>query len=298
MTRRPPFACAALSSLAMVLGACSPPAEEPAPAPAPAPAPVPAPLDAVAYACESGRTVSVRYPDAETATLTYEGRTLTLKSTAAAPAAETGARYAGEGLEWWTAVRDGQETAALRRAGPNAQVGAVVLERCARPAAGSGGTTPGTQPVLAPCKGDQLRLTSAGGDAGAGNRVAVLGVQNTGAQPCGLTGYPTVTLLDGQGKALGVRAEQNPGGYFRNGEPPSPVELRPQGRAYFDLAWSVIPHEGEGETTCPSASRIRITAPGDTTALTLTQPFTPCGGRVRVSPFRPTESDVAPPASV
>lgn len=295
MSRRPQFAYAALSSLAVVLAACSPPAEEAAPVPTPTPAPTaPAPLDAVAYACESGRTVSVRYPDADTATLAYEGRTLTLKRTPAA----SGARYAGEGLEWWTAVRDGQETAALRRAGPNDQVGAVVLERCARPAAGSGGTAPGTQPVLAPCKGDQLRLTSAGGDAGAGNRVAVLAVQNTGAQPCGLTGYPTVTLLDGQGKTLSVRAEQNPGSYFRNGQPPSPVELRPQGRAWFDLAWSIVPHEGEGETTCPSATRIRITAPGDTTAMTLTQPFTPCGGRVRVSPFRPTESDVAPPASV
>ena len=31
----------------------------------------------------------------------------------------------------------------------------------------------------------------------------------------------------------------------------------------------------------------RMIAPGDTSPVTLEQTFTPCGGRIRVSPFRP-----------
>ena len=304
MIASPVRVAAATTAIAALLAACSPPAEEPAPAPMPEATPAPTTTDirAVSYACESGRTVAVRYPDAQSAVLTYGGREVTLKTATSA----SGARYAGEGLEWWTANRDGQETATLRRLGPNQDVGVAVLERCARPASspnqplpGPGTPTPapgGVLPVSTPCKGGQLRLTNEGGDAGMGNRVAVLGIQNTGAQPCSLTGYPTVTLLDSKGQALSVRADQNPGNYFRGNTAPTPVELRPQTRAYFDLAWNVVPHEGQGETTCPSAARIRMTVPGDAAAVTLAQTFTPCGGRVRVSPFRPVEADTPPTA--
>lgn len=306
MIASPVRAAAATTGIAALLAACSPPAEEAAPAPPQDVTGVPATTDsqAVSYACESGRTVAVRYPDAQSAVLTYDGRAVTLKTATSA----SGARYAGEGLEWWTANRDGQETATLRRLGPNQDVGVAVLERCARPASfpaqplpGPGTPTPapgGVMPVSAPCKGGQLRLTNEGGDAGMGNRVAVLGIQNTGAQPCSLTGYPTVTLLDSKGQALAVRADQNPGNYFHSNTAPAPVELRPQTRAYFDLAWNVVPHEGQGETTCPSTARVRLTVPGDVAPVSLAQTFTPCGGRVRVSPFRPVEADTPPSAAL
>ncbi|RZJ19675.1 MAG: DUF4232 domain-containing protein [Brevundimonas sp.] len=306
MIASPVRAAAATMAIAALMAACSPPADEPVPAPEPYVTPVPTTADsqAVSYACESGRTVAVRYPDARSAVLTYDGRAVTLKTATSA----SGARYAGEGLEWWTANRDGQETATLRRLGPNQDVGVAVLERCARPASspaqplpGPGTPTPApgsVMPVSAPCKGGQLRLTNEGGDAGMGNRVAVLGIQNTGAQPCSLTGYPTVTLLDSKGQALAVRADQNPGNYFHSNTAPEPVELRPQTRAYFDLAWNVVPHEGQGETICPSTARVRLTVPGDAAPVSLAQTFTPCGGRVRVSPFRPVEADTPPSAAL
>ena len=85
----------------------------------------------------------------------------------------------------------------------------------------------------------------------------------------------------------GVRAVQAPRSYLAEGRAPTPVEIRPQQAAWFDLAWTVIPHEDKGETTCPSAKTVRVTAPGAATAIALPLAFTPCGGQVEVSPLRP-----------
>lgn len=294
-------ASAALSVLAVV--ACSPGAETP-PAPVtPSPVPVGTPAPPVSYACESGQAIAVAYPDTATALLTYQSRSYTLRIVQSA----SGARYAGSGLEWWSATRDGSESATLSRLGPNEDVGVAVLERCSRPSSGPvvPGPVPGplpapasVLPVAAPCRGPQLKLSVDGGDAGAGNRVSILGVQNIGTRACSLTGYPAVVLQDRQGRDLtAIRADQNPGSYFRPGQAPTPVELAPQGKAYFDMAWNVVPNEGNGETACPSATRIRMTAPDDTSPVSLAQSFTPCGGRIRVSPFRPVAEPLPEPVA-
>ena len=75
MIASPVRVAAATTAIAALLAACSPPAEEPAPAPMPETIPAPTTTDirAVSYACESGRTVAVRYPDAQSAVLTYDG---------------------------------------------------------------------------------------------------------------------------------------------------------------------------------------------------------------------------------
>lgn len=299
--RRTRSACTAVSVLALfAAAACSPETETP-PAPVtPSPAPAGTTAPPVSYACESGQSVTVAYPDTATAQLTYRGQSYTLRTVQSA----SGARYAGSGLEWWSATRDGSESATLSRLGPNEDVGVAVLERCSRPSSGpvAPGPAPGQQPApggvlpaSAPCRGPQLKLSADGGDAGAGNRVSILGVQNVGAQACSLTGYPTVVLQDRQGRNLtAIRSEQTLGSYFRQGQAPTPVELAPQGKAYFDIAWNVVPNEGNGEQTCPAAVRVRMTAPGDTSPVSLAQTLTPCGGRIRVSPFRP----VAEPAPI
>ncbi len=312
-----PNPVAVLFAAAGALGACT---QETAPPPkavetAPAAAPVAPPAPPIGYACESGKTVTVQYPDTATAQIAYQNQTYVLRL---APAA-SGARYAGSGLEWWTANRDGQESATLSRLGPNDDVGIAVLERCTRPSSGPlppggapgdvaggqpggvlppAGTTPGLTPA-APCRNSQLRLSNDGGDAGAGNRVLVVGVQNTGAQPCSLTGYPTVTLQDARGRNLtAVRSDPVPGPYYAGGRAPAPVNLPVRGKAFFDIAWSAMPHEAQGERTCPSAARLRVSAPGDPAApATLDAPLAPCGGRIQVSPVRPTASSVAPTAA-
>ena len=294
-------ATATLFAIAAVLAGCTP---EPAPPKAEGPvleaAATEPGIATVGYACESGRVVSARYPDLDTVQIDYEGKTSTLKVARSA----SGARYAGGGLEWWTATRDGQESATLSRIGPNDQVGTAVLERCSRPTAGSV-VAPGPAPVVVPvpastgvggttCKGPQLRLSAEGGDAGMGNRVAIIGVTNTGTRSCVLSGYPTVTLQDARNRDLTtIRADQSPGSYLRTNEAPAPVTLQPQGKGYFDMAWNVVPNEGNGETTCPSAARLRMTVPDDTAVITLGQAFTPCGGRIRISPFR-SEAEPTP----
>lgn len=300
--RRIRFACTAVSVLALFAAACTPETENP-PAPVtPSPAPPGPTAPPVSYACESGQSVTVAYPDTATAQLTYRGQSYTLRTVQSA----SGARYAGSGLEWWSATRDGSESATLSRLGPNEDVGVAVLERCSRPSSGpvAPGPVPGQQPApggvlpaSAPCRGPQLKLSADGGDAGAGNRVSVFGVQNVGAQACSLTGYPTVVLQDRQGRNLtAIRSEQTLGNYFRQGQAPAPVELAPQGKAFFDIAWNVVPNEGNGEQACPAATRVRMTAPGDTSPVSLTQTLTPCGGRIRVSPFRPVAEPTPVPA--
>jgi hypothetical protein len=295
---------ALISTLALIAAAgCSPEAESP-PAPVtPSPAPTGPVAPPISYACESGQAVSVSYPDTATAQLTWKAQTYALRMVQTA----SGARFTGSGMEWRITTRDGTEGATLSRLGPNDDVGIAVLERCSRPSSAPvapgpvdplrplpGGPLPPVTPPAAPCRGPQLKLSPEGGDAGMGNRVAIIGVQNVGTQVCSLNGYPTVILQDRQGRSLtAVRSEQSPGSYLRVGQPPSPVTLAPQGKAFFDVAWNVVPDESQGQTTCPAATRIRVTAPGDTAPVSLDQAFSPCGGRVRISPFR-SEAEPAP----
>lgn len=278
-------AVALLSCLGLTAAACS---QEPATAPsAPIEAAAGPPAAAVGYACESGKVVTATYPDTETARVSYDGRDYDLTSAVSA----SGARYVGQGLEWWTASRNGQESGTLSRLAPNNTTGGTIIERCSRPV-----------PVLAPspeapCVGTNLRLSVEGGDAGMGNRVTTLALQNVGTQACSLTGYPTVTLADANGGALAtVKAVQEPGNYFAKGTVPTAVSLAPQAKAYFDLAWNVVPHESEGEKTCPEAKTLRLTTPGDTALVSLPLTLTACGRQIRVGPFRPASEASASPA--
>jgi membrane-bound inhibitor of C-type lysozyme len=290
----------AFVAIAALVGASACSQGEPEPTAAP-PEPQAAPASnapSVGYACESGATLQVRYADSDNAQLAYKTQTYALRSVQAA----SGARYVGDGVEWWTATRDGQESGTLSRLGPDGTTGVAVLERCSRPIAGAGaGMTPGPVPTLgqtptpapggvlpasAPCKGPQLKLAAGDGDAGAGNRVRNFSFQNIGSQACSLTGYPGVTLMDARGRAVSsIRADQSPGSYFRQGQAPTPVELAPQAKAYFEVAWNVVPDETM-QKTCPSVATLRATAPDDTASVSLPFEFQPCGGKIRVSPIR------------
>ena len=302
MSIRKPVLCAA-AVFAFGLNACE---REAQPAPPPA-NPVPPVAEAAPvtarYVCDSGLTVGAAYPDPESAQVTWRDQVRVLRS---API-PSGARYIDEGVEWTLSTRDNVETGILTRV---ASAGGEVLETCRRTLpvvvtappvtdAAQAKTTPqaapgGVLPASAPCKGGQLALSADGGDAGMGNRVAIIGVRNTGTEACSLTGYPAVTVQDRQNRNLtAIRSETSPGSYLRQNQAPAPVNLAPNAKAFFDIAWNVVPNEGQGQTTCPSVTRVRATVPGDGTVLTLAQAFTPCGGRVRISPFR-SEAEPAP----
>lgn len=272
----------ALSLIPVLVAACSrEDAQPPQPVEASPSRSAPA-TPAVGYACESGQTVSVAYGADETARLTYQGRAYDLRL---APSA-SGARYTGSGLEWWSASRDGQESATLSRLGPNEQVGSAVLERCGRPTSGGGdgsGEPTGMVAVTSVCRTEDLSARIVGGDAGAGNRGAVIELTNTGDGPCSLSGYPAVQAQDAQGRALtALRVEERTGGYFRPGETPGPVSLTPEGKAFFDVTWNVV----EGQGPCARVARLAITIGEDRTPLLLSTEFQPCGGRIGVTPFR------------
>lgn len=283
-----------LTAAALVLTACSPPEEETPVAPVGPSATQPAPSTepVVGYACESGQTVNVQYIDEATARISYKGATADLRLTPSG----SGARYSGAEWEWWSASRDGQEQATLGRVGPNPEVGVTILERCTRPT--SGGSAPGPQPTGpglpgaapvagAPCRGPQLQLAAEASDAGVGNRETVFSLRNVGTQACTLQGHVGLTLQDAQGNTLtAVRTERiaADGGLFT--DTAEVIGLPPQGRAYFALRWSVVPNEAKGQRTCPTATRVSVTAPGDTSPVVGAQTLTPCGDRVRITVLR------------
>lgn len=290
-------------TMILTLAACQQEAPTPPTAPAePTPGPTPTGGAPVSYQCEGGQTVTARYPDSNTAVVTWEGRDATLIIAQSA----SGARYVGEGLEWWTASRGGEETGLLSRGG-GVQPATDLITRCSRPAEASPQLAAMSLPAgSAPaCMASNLRLTRAGGDAGAGNRVLVLGLRNAGPATCAVIGYPTVRLLDGAGEPITtVRSENTPSNYFRTEDQPAVVTLASSGEgseAYFDIASSAIPAEYLGETECPDAAQVEVRLPGAETALTLASPITPCGRRIRVSPFRaaaePGIQSAAPAAS-
>jgi len=74
--------------------------QEPASAPAHAPAsgPAKAAADATTYYCDDGRTVRARYHAPGAATVSVDGEAHAMKTAISA----SGARYVGDGLQWWT----------------------------------------------------------------------------------------------------------------------------------------------------------------------------------------------------
>lgn len=267
------------------LAACSgDQADPPEPVEAPVPDEAPATGVAIAYDCASGRSLSVIYATDRTAALTYEGRSYRLRPVTSG----SGARYTGEELEWWSASRDGREEGRLSRLDAEGRPQGIELERCVRKGQP---LTPASNPqsmATAPaCAGPQLALEVESSDAGAGNRGMILSLRNAGTGTCSVTGYPGVTLRDGEGRPV-VAIRADPWITGDPDEPPRPVELSPGASAFFDIGWNVVPHESEGETRCPVVQGLRVTAPGDTAPLTVDQEMTVCGGRIKVGPLRAT----------
>lgn len=298
MTTRTTLSILSVSCLALTLSACSreaaappEPVEDAAVAEAP-------PAPRVSYACESGRSLNVRYLDSLSAEVEYQDQAYVLRIARSA----SGARYAGSGLEWWTAARGDTEHATLSRLGPDEEIGSTVLERCSRPASTvlppaapgeaedeadetAGVTVTNGAP---PCRGPALSLARESTEGAAGSRFVTLSLTNEGTTPCSLTGHPGLELRDGQGRPLSaMRVVREAGGYYSGDREPGPVTLAPGARAWFDLAYSALPHEDIGETRCPTVARVVARAPGDSADIPLDLELQPCGRQVRVTPVRP-----------
>lgn len=62
------------------------------------------------YQCDDGERFEVAYPNQESAILNYRGQLFLLKSAISA----SGARYTGEGLQWWTKGEEGSLSPLLK----------------------------------------------------------------------------------------------------------------------------------------------------------------------------------------
>jgi hypothetical protein len=141
------------------------------------------------------------------------------------------------------------------------------------------------------CTNAQLDVGFVRAEGAAGTILDVLQLTNISASTCILNGYVTVHMLDAVDAPMPT-VDIPGGGIFANWPGPSPVALAPGASAPFGIAWSDVPTGSE--TTCPQASSLNVTPPGQTDPLNIALPsLAPCNaGRINVGPLRPPGSAI------
>ena len=127
------------------------------------------------------------------------------------------------------------------------------------------------------CHTDQLSFTYT--TNGAAGTILIDGeLTNRSQATCGLYGYPGLGLLDSHGAALPTSALRSRGSVI-----PAVAErlvvLAPGGKADFYAAFSDVDPQ-----PCPLAAKLEVTPPNAYMHLTADAGFTPCRGRIHVSP--------------
>ena len=113
----------------------------------------------------------------------------------------------------------------------------------------------------------------------------VIELANTG-QPCTVSGYLGLRLLDDHGAPMPTRVDK-----LQDGTSVRPVMVAGGGRAYATLVWQK--YEGQGTTCPPYPAILAVSLPGQ--AATVTAPWftgisaSACDGALRVSALRPTQ---------
>ena len=123
---------AALALAAFALVACGRTEQQPAKTAEKTPAPV---APTASYVCDDGRTIRASYPDSDTAIVEVDGRTRTLKIAISA----SGARYTGDGLQWWT---KGVDQGQLSPLAPGEDIATVQGVNCKAPDASTAPVSP------------------------------------------------------------------------------------------------------------------------------------------------------------
>ena len=137
-------------------------------------------------------------------------------------------------------------------------------------------TTTAVKPASAACSGDRLSGAFAGvpGSAGAGHIVYRLTVKNTASSPCYVSGLPQVQLLGTTGNALPTSVSPAQPGTGTAAK----ISLQPGDSATADAQFSPDVN-GTGDSTSgqcqPTATVLRVTAPGGGTIDAPIQPPTP-----------------------
>jgi Protein of unknown function (DUF4232) len=137
-------------------------------------------------------------------------------------------------------------------------------------------TTTSVKPASAACSGDRLSGAFAGvpGSAGAGHIVYRLTVKNVGSSACYVSGLPQVQLLGTTGNALPTSVSPAQPGTGTAAK----ISLQPGDSATADAQFSPDVN-GTGDSTSgqcqPTATVLRVTAPGGGTLDAPIQPPTP-----------------------
>ncbi|MGZ3100126.1 DUF4232 domain-containing protein [Streptomyces sp. H72] len=144
------------------------------------------------------------------------------------------------------------------------------------------------------CPPSGLRLTADEGDAAMGLRVVGLHLENCGARPYSVEGYPVLQLLDEElAPVEGIEILRGTGGIPMAGgdEPVRPVTLRPGESAAASMAWRNTTQAGEAVTVpyvrvrAASGSDPVVVAPGLDLGTT---------GELGVGPWRKDETAAVP----
>lgn len=128
------------------------------------------------------------------------------------------------------------------------------------------------------CHAAGLTVAEADNGAAAGSLSARVTFTNTSGATCTLSGYPGMQMLDAQGNALPTTVHRG----AASSVPPVPertVTLVPGAMASFVAGWADA--TGYSGDTCPTSTRVEITAPNDYTSITIAWAIAPYGGTVQ-----------------
>jgi len=130
--------------------------------------------------------------------------------------------------------------------------------------------SPSSSPTVSGCTSANLTLAFAPATGGgtAGTNYYDLALTNKGTVTCTLQGFPTVKLLNSAGTAVGTAQA--------NGTAGSAVSLAPGGSAY--AAVGVVDSGNFSPGVCLAGTKLSVTPPGQTTALTASTDISYCPG--------------------
>jgi hypothetical protein len=144
----------------------------------------------------------------------------------------------------------------------------------------SGPTSSGSAGVAgsARCHAAGLTVAEADNGAAAGSLSARITFTNISGATCTLAGYPGMQLLDAQGNALPTTVHRG----AASSVPPvaeRTVTLAPGATASFIAGWADA--TGYSGDTCPTSTKVEVTAPNDYTSKVITWAIAPYGGTVQ-----------------
>ena len=137
---------------------------------------------------------------------------------------------------------------------------------------------------LKPCDGSGFEGTQTASGLSGTNGVGVIALTRTGKGSCRLSGYPTITLLDTDGKQ-GANQTAQGGGAVPADLAASDVAVGTGDQASFVMSWSPVPSSGQS-SSCLTARSIKVLVSPGGKAIPVKTVFTACGD-VNVSPFQP-----------